>query len=637
MGVLPMPYIWWEYVTEKVALPWLDWRESTVSIWVANLTAYVPSLNVFNAQYNTHVFRWSITYSMWHVPVRIVFWALAFSMLVSSARSTPLPCPVGQFYDRDRFSPIDWQGPLPLNCVHSFGLPGTVSERKLNPLAKDCGINISEIVDDMKESACKLYATGIVFGTAIPVVYRTCQVNMVVAVVNRQLAIVPLPVNMSGFDGLTRLFTKELQVENFPVPRNVSFEEWNSRFPASRAGQHVTARDELKGGCAPSMAKICERKSFSKVEKLLIREDKDPRCISGATDWWNVIFGPWFLGISWSLKKVYNYTSAIFYATSTTSSQLGSWFDSSHSGGGRAMCGDDQISILIDDEFGVVYAEGDGSRHDSHMHYGFWKLKWYVYVWLAGGWQNIPKSIKKVIKLGQEETFGSCKIFGIAYWHPYRLRSGDCDTSIGNTVCTDFVAWFIKVLFAACRKAGMTLDATAKHIEVQCRDQLGYSLKLNLTRDVSSITFLSGIFLPVGEVTYWCPLPGRLMARLGTTLSKPGRITRYRDLAGTINSFKAYKFVPFLRVYLAVVSSLIPEQYRLSEPKGRDFDYKTVSGDDYTPAEPSADTWAFFEARYGLSQAGEAAFRVSLAAAKSIPFMIRSHEFDILVSKDVGW
>jgi hypothetical protein len=227
----------------------------------------------------------------------------------------------------------------------------------------------------------------------------------------------------------------------------------------------VQAKADLESAVSPSLEKICERKSFSKVEKLLIREDKDPRCISGATDWWNVIFGPWFLACAAVLKEMNNYLSAVFYATSTTSEELGVWFDNCHADGGRAMCGDDQIGILIDPEYGVVYAEGDGSRHDSHMHVGFWRLKWIVYAWIYGGWQNISKSIRDVIRFGQELTFGSCKLFRITYWHPYRLRSGDCDTSIGNTVCTDFVAWVISREFWKVRLLGYSLQQASKHIE----------------------------------------------------------------------------------------------------------------------------------------------------------------------------
>jgi hypothetical protein len=125
------------------------------------------------------------------------------------------------------------------------------------------------------------------------------------------------------------------------------------------------------------------------------------------------------------------------------------------------------------------------------------------------------------------------------------------------------------------------------------------------------------------------------MARLGSTLKKPGRKSRYVDLAGTINSFKAYKFVPFLRVYMAVVINLIPEEFRSSKIKA-DYDYKVVRGGD-TPSEPGPDTWAFFQARYGLSDQDEAVFRVSLEAANQIPFMIKSSTFESLVTRDVGW
>jgi len=629
-SVLPMPVVWWEFVQERVAMPWFSWCESTLNLGVVNVTSWIPSLNMFHAQYQHHVLRWTISYSLWHVPFRMVFWVATFLLLLSSARGAPVTlCPVSQMYASDRFSPIDWEGALPLNSTHCFGLPGTVTERKLSQPAEGCGIEVAEELVFVRPDAHKLYAIGGVFGFAIPVVYSTCQANMVAAVNNRQLGEVPLPEDWAAFDRLAAEFFEHLKRTSFERPRNVSFGEWNARFPPARAADHLVAKADLESGVPPSWEKICERKSFSKVEKLLIREDKDPRCISGASDWWNVIFGPWFMALPELLKGAYNYTSDVFYATSTTSCELGSWFDRVHESGGRAMCGDDQLSVLRDPVLGVVYAEGDGSRHDSHMHEGFWKLKWNVYVWLCGGWQCIPKSINEVVKLGQQLTKGACKAFAIKYWHPYRVRSGDCDTSGGNTVCTDFVAWFIEKEFHRMRKAGFSLSQVAVHVEQACRVQLGYTLKLKLTQDPTEVTLLSGIFVPVGGQTFWSPLPGRLMARLGWTLHLPSAKARWMELAGTINSFKAFRFVPFLRVYLEVIMCLVPERYRLTPPKVlyhgvRDLDNVLMRTGAWCPRDPSEDTWHYFLARYGLTKEDEATFRVTLQSAKSLPFMFRS-------------
>ncbi len=482
----------------------------------------------------------------------------------------------------------------------------------------------------MKPDAYKLYAVGIVFGDAIPVVAKTCQANVVVAVVNRQLAVVPLwgeefAVHAARFEtSFKALYQGEVTY--------VTFEEWNCRFPGSRQRDHEVARQELGSAVPPTFEAICRRRSFNKVEKLLKREDFDPRCITGATDWWNVIFGPWFLSIANALKSCFNYQSAVFYATSTTSDQLGQWFDRSHQGGGRAMCGDDQIGLVVDPEVGVVYLEGDGSRHDSHMHQRFWELKWRLYVWVVGGLLNIPKSILNVVQKGQELTMSSAG-FGVEYWHPYRVRSGDCDTSLGNTLCTDFVADSCQRVFTEARTSGGTLAQAAEKVEAFCRSQLGYSLKLKVTRDVSDVTFLSGLFLPVGGRSYWAPMPGRTMAKIGWMIKQPGRVSRFVDLACTINSFAAYKFVPFLRCYLRRVMELLPEQYR-HERDHKLHDHKVRGG--YTPSQPEVDTWAFFKARYDLDVQDEDLFQVSLLRANQLPFMLVSEIFSRLVDRDVG-
>jgi hypothetical protein len=267
------------------------------------------------------------------------------------------------------------------------------------------------------------------------------------------------------------------------------------------------------------------------------------------------------------------------------------------------------------------------------MNYLFHWIKWEVFTRVVGGVGNVPRRIWGLVRNGQRHTTARTRL-GIKFEHPYRVRSGDPDTSLGNTVCTDFIAFVTDKLFAEYRSQGMDLAETAVAITERLKHDLGYVLELKLTRDVSDVTFLSGLFLPVNGQTWWCPKPGRLIAGLGWTLKRPGNVSRHRDLAGTLNSFRAYNYVPFVGVYLRAVMSLVPERYRLTEPIDL---HRQVHVDDCFPEEAASDTWDFFTARYGLGRADEAAFAQSLAAATSIPFMIESPAFEILMQVDAGW
>ena len=619
VGVLP--WIWPAFV-EVAAYHTFPWVVSvSTAAWGPIAAGWLPT-GLQLPWYPKLSLSWDWGYTTWSVPFRVVLFGIAFSLLVGSAQAVSTQGLYSQ-YVQDPFQPIHFVGPLEANDGWLFGLPGLVSDRPLRPIADGCEMRVKAFVPDLKPEANKMFALGVVFSNAVPIVYKSCQENMILAVRNRQIADMG-EYNLSSFrEVATAWFRDVFSKHEFAEHTTKNFEEWNADFPGNRRVEHQKAYDDVKRGTAPPAAVICQRKSFNKVEKLNAREHKDPRCITGGTSWWNVLFGPWMSGMASVFKERFNCESQIFYATSTNFVDLGSWFDRADDH--YAVCGDDQIIVLFDQEFGWVYLIGDGGRHDAHMHEGFWELKWRCYEHVAS---PLPNRIDTLVKASQEHTFSKAN-FEIEYSHPYRVRSGDPDTSMGNSVCTDFIASTTVLWFREHRARGTGLQATSDLI-VQRWATLGYDLELEITLDSWRAEFLSGCFMPVGGVTYWIPKVGRLLSRIGWFLTRAGKVGRWRYLAGTINSFKQYRFVPFLRVYLERIMQLIPEQYRHTPPRYETWGVGAAVG----PMEPEADSWEFFLCRYGLTERDEKSFQVGLNLVDTLPFALTDESVGVMVGVD---
>jgi hypothetical protein len=271
------------------------------------------------------------------------------------------------------------------------------------------------------------------------------------------------------------------------------------------------------------------------------------------------------------------------------------------------------------------FYETDGSRHDAHMHRGFFELKWSLYQRV---FSTIPRDVLRYAKELARRTVAISRV-GVAYAHDYRVRSGDPDTKDGNSVCTDFVAFVITDLVTDLTDE-VGAESRKSLIETQILS-LGYEVKTHVTRDPYDVTFLSGAFCTVDGDWYWYPLIGRQLAKLGWTIRQVGEKHTWRDFAGNLHSFRAFSYVPFLRHYVAVVSQLIPSKYRITPPVKR---YQ-VTGQD-CPREPTADTWDAIYARYGLGPEDEQQFLSELQAVNTLPFMIDSPIYRILLARDMA-
>ncbi len=550
---------------------------------------------------------------------RLLLFAWISNLLVANAWAVD-PTRVVDAYCDNRFAPIHYDGPLPMG----FGLPGYVSDLPFAELAPGATVKVTEPkkVVDVENPKDTLFAVGVVFGGYLPSVTLPCQENLLVALRNRQLAVMPEP-DMELFNSQAEKYLKKFN-HTEDVPDDISFEDWNKRFPAHRRREQEEAK-KISDEAGFSDYETLLRKGFVKMEKIL-RIGKDefaPRLITGASNAFNVIWGYWFFKAREVLKYAYEQLpDNVLLASGSTSPELGEWFEYALGHNGRAICGDDQLIIV-----NGMFVEVDGAKHDAHMHAGFFEMKWALYQKL---FRHIPDEVWRLVRVAAKHTIGISEAFGVKWEHPYRVRSGDPDTEKGNSVCTDFVADVIQQKVSEMMEEDATIavmeDEITKHVK-----RLGYDVEISIRWNASEITFLSGSFVPVDGKWYWYPLPGRQLAKIGWTLRDVDENVMWRDYAGVLNSFRDYMFVPFIRVYVEVVSQLVPEKYRL-EPPSR----KWLVGPGVTPPGPSADTWEFFSHRYDLTEEDEKEFKHLLETVPSLPYMITSSAVERMLEVDMG-
>jgi hypothetical protein len=555
---------------------------------------------------------------------RALMFFLAANRIPGMAYAAPVGDALRASYNNDRFAEQDFEGSLPLK----YALPGYVSKSVLKPLGEDCEIKIRDPDrnPDDEYPRDSLWAVGVVFAGYLPSVSLPCQQNLIVAARNRQLAAMPVP-DEKLFWHYAHQYLAGI-APDYDAPRP-NYDAWNARFPLARRAQHDAARARL-ANATPTDFEINLREVFVKVEKI-IRFEKgefDPRVITGASAEFNVIFGPYFYAATDQLKKALeNQEGNVYLAGGDNSAMLGEWFArATDEGIGRAICGDDQL-IVVSHGGELFFIEIDGSRHDAHMHSEFVKLKWLLYHMVFG---DIPHDVERHAENASALTLARARGFGVSWKHPWRTRSGDPDTTKGNSVQTDFLAKVASDHVRSLLASGHRIPAIEQAL-TELMFKLGYEITVKITRDSSEVTFLSGFFLPVDGKYYWAPLPGRQLAKIGWSIRNVPVHRMWRDYAGVLNSYRDFSFIPFLRAYVDVVSQLVPLEYRMEQPSKR-----WLVGPGVTPSAPSDDTWSAFYARYGLSQKDELDFKNALLAIRGAPYILNSSSVKKMMEVDLA-
>lgn len=275
---------------------------------------------------------------------------------------------------------------------------------------------------------------GISFAQRMPVQPRACVHNEFLAVRNR----VTMPVGVTiplvvggktaaqhiedAWEELTRDTMEDIWESLKPVhgyePRSVRYSEWLKRFPKARREAFLKARstsDVLEEGDYAS------RKSFVKREFLLKIDDEgpydlSPRLIQGAKELFQSDTGPWTLGLSKYVAKTWSVDldSPVIYTSGLTSNELGDLFYTT-------------VMYYITTHGSCVVFEDDFSFFDGSITLPAVKYKLKLYNKF-----HPPKRTARALSK-QVECRGKTP-HGVKYKDEAKTKSGDGDTSVGNTI-----------------------------------------------------------------------------------------------------------------------------------------------------------------------------------------------------------
>jgi hypothetical protein len=330
--------------------------------------------------------------------------------------------------------------------------------------------------------------------------------------------------------------------------------------------------------------------------------------------------------------ELHNVSTPLWIVCGTTSKELGDWYD------GAQLAMEPHIAVSGDDVYITqvwhgrrLFIEVDGVRHDAHINEETFKLKTHAY----RGINMTPRQSRVMEDFWSKQAVMTARsASGVKIVAPgHQVRTGNLDTSIGNGVVSGTLAMLTSRTIAA--QPPTTSFGDLQDSVVRELSRFGYKAEIHVTTFAAETTFLSGLFVPSDVGTRWAPKPGRLIARLGVLLPSDPSVAKKplvqdQMLAGSIRSFLPYRWVPFLGVvvrwYEALLNDVDATNYK---------PWRQVAAEGDMPAAASAETWSFFNDRYGLSAADEANFANGLSRLTRLPCVYHDYVTARLIEVDL--
>jgi hypothetical protein len=403
-----------------------------------------------------------------------------------------------------------------------------------------------------------------------------------------------------------------------------AFDRWLDGTKYNATWKHIIREARRDVDTAGWQSEWNRRSAFVKVELVAGKRDlegtqaSNPRIIMAGTPQVLATLGPFCAALLRAFKAEFDYKAGnhITVAIGRTAEYLGEWAHHCELWGGE----------------GVNWLENDFVRLDAHYvspHRLFW-----VDCLAAWGATNLECECA----FGQEPRGYSHH--GVAFRTSDGLCSGGPDTSLAGTFLNFATHEFVNSKLGVEQQVlvggddGAMAQRTAVG-EPQLRERvelfrrLGFPVETVVRPSLAHLEFYSKLFWPVRGGSYVLGAkPGRVLSKIGWTLSGPGRMSPaavYQCLGQDAHH------VPFLNVFLESTKHLVtgPVKY------GRDFEYATHTGKAHDVDEVR--TWAFVAERYGLTSADSAAFRAYLVQrVKRVPVVVPSRVVDLLAAVDVG-
>jgi len=410
-----------------------------------------------------------------------------------------------------------------------------------------------------------------------------------------------------------------------------TFQEWNTKgtFSAARQKNHVKAYNELQHLTKQQLY----RKSFVKLEIMHILKTKNVRCISGASDTFNVLFGPPLYSFSKALSKTWNKDHWILYTSGTTCEDVSDWLLNQCVRMGVTFPG--ETFILMDE-----------SRQDAHVSAQslLWEIKMLE---VMGVDSSILEDLKRAIKvIGITSK-------GLLYGRKGGRNTGDPHTSSGNSHMNAIktIIGIIRILksksieidlnnppFCLCIQGDDSLIYIKNKIATYITSEeliaqsvsFGFNLRfVTITKNIVDVDYISRLFWPTNSH----PLGYVLGPKIGRVLSKIGFCRHavqeiYPHIRGVAMGLKAdVHHVPFLREWnesmLRITTGV--------EPKEMPFDYSMHSRGNHSYCER---TWTFLLEKYNLTGYDLECFKQMLSNVKTLPYHLNYEGIEEIIACD---
>jgi len=373
---------------------------------------------------------------------------------------------------------------------------------------------------------------------AIVCVPADCVANEVISIRNRILKNVP-ECKQTFWDIAHVLRQKYLPLD---VIRPLSKIAWLNRFPGAKNKKLLQLLNDSPVKIAYNeMKRLATRKMFIKREILFKDElTLNPRAISAVDDRLNLILGPWVVALNDQVKVLWDRLSRVTYASGSNATEIGLWLAELPAGG-------------------HLY-NSDISTMDASV--GEHACKFEHAVYQAVGFSQQALDVLRC----QLETRGVSQ-HGIRYSIPYTRKSGDPNTTLGNSILNAFahvVVW--ELLGLQCRLLVMGDDAvlwSSEHIDVRrytntYRDS-GFELELTHNSEID-VEFCSSHFVPVERGFILTPKLGRFLAKLPYRIGGTGNNLEWFH-GVLIANLNVFSHIDFMTHYLLHLKSLLPSRY----------------------------------------------------------------------------
>lgn len=409
--------------------------------------------------------------------------------------------------------------PPPPECVPKICL-GELRQLKEMDETCTCRGEVTTCTHDKKDG---LHLYGPATAYLIPQIAKGCACNEYIGVRNRVVFKKPNEATRGMLERLNSFFESTKRTVFGDQKRKCEImtdQGWLKYVPSKKREMYKEGMSQLHKGKDVDY-KI---KAFIKQEAILKNEPFDPRIIQGRDVVYNCVIGPTILtaskilSASWSVfnnRCKYVYDEFAFpvatYASGYTRNKLGLWHQRS-------------MEFLTAFSSDIVVYENDFSRWDRTVCSELIELEFKVYKWFF----KLPAKVQRGLK-AQLKNLGYTR-HGVKYTSEGTRKSGDQNTSVGNTILNALIH-----LFIFCEASGITdpsklpirsiflgddgyilcdrkLAAKALKISKQIYLELGLKAKARIA-ELHEAEFCSSIFVPVNGTYILAPKPGRILCK----------------------------------------------------------------------------------------------------------------------------